>query len=301
MHDAEDALQETLVAAWRGLERFEERASLRAWLYRIATNRCLNMLRANSRRPQGHRASPGLPFEPPEPTRLGEVTWLEPYSDTLLEALPDAAPGPEARYETREAVGLAFITALQRLPSTQRAVLVLRDVLGYRAREVAEMLDTSEATVNSALQRARAALEARLPPRREGAPAPGSTREREIANNFADAFERGDMERVVSMLTDDAWLTMPPEPHEYQGREAIANFLDHATVRRGREQLLVPTRANGQPAFAQYFRDPGAPAATVSGLIVLTIEGDRISALTRFDATNLPSHFELPPTLDDTP
>jgi RNA polymerase sigma-70 factor (ECF subfamily) len=229
------------------------------------------------------------------------VTWLEPYPDTLLEALPDAAPGPERRYETREAVGLAFITALQRLPSRQRAVLVLRDVLGYHAREVAEMLDTSEPTVNSALQRARTALEARLPRHLERTPAPGSTREREIAHTFADAFERGDIERVVSMLTDDAWIKMPPEPYEYQGREAIANFLHQARLRTGREQLLLPTRANGQPAFAQYFRGPGAPVARVSGLLVLTIEGDRISAITRFGTTNLPSHFDLPQTLDDRP
>ncbi|MGH2909053.1 MAG: RNA polymerase subunit sigma-70, partial [Solirubrobacteraceae bacterium] len=152
LQDAEDALQETLVAAWRGLGSFQERSSLRAWLYRIATNRCLNMLRDTARRP---RQAAGLPFEPPPPTRLGEVSWLEPYPDALLEAIPDAAPGPDARYETREAVGLAFITALQRLPARQRAVLVLRDVLGFRAAETADMLDTTEATVNSSLQRAR--------------------------------------------------------------------------------------------------------------------------------------------------
>ena len=199
VHDAEDALQETLVSAWRGLDRFEERASLRAWLYRIATNRCLNVLRDSARRPHGRPATGGLPFDPPPPTRMGEVLWLEPYPDVLLDALPDAAPGPEARYETREAVGLAFVTALQRLPPRQRAVLVLRDVLGFRAAEVADMLDTSEATVNSALQRARAALEARLPPARERAPAPDSPAERALAGSFADAFEAGDVDRVVAL------------------------------------------------------------------------------------------------------
>src|SRR4051812_33940718 len=235
LQDAEDALQETLVSAWRGLDRFEARASLRAWLYRIATNRCLNLLRDSARRPQGPTP---LPFEPPPPTRMGELPWLQPYPDVLL----DESPGPEARYETREAVGLAYITALQRLPERQRAVLVLRDALGFSAAEVAGMLDTSEPSVNSALQRARAALEARMAPR-ERAPAPGSARERELVSGFADAFEAGDIERVVALLTDDAWVTMPPEPHEYQGREAIADFLHHASARvagRGRRTILVP-------------------------------------------------------------
>jgi RNA polymerase sigma-70 factor (TIGR02960 family) len=293
LQDAEDALQETLVSAWRGLDRFEERASLRAWLYRIATNRCLNFLRDRERRPRGDFA---LPFEPPPPTRMGELPWLQPYPDALL----DATPGPEARYETREAVGLAYITALQRLPERQRAVLVLRDALGFSAAEVAGMLDTSEPSVNSALQRARAALEARMPPR-ERAPAPGSARERELVSGFADAFEAGDIERVVALLTDDAWVTMPPEPFEYQGREAIADFLYHASagVRRGRRTILVPTRANGQPALAHYIREPGAPAARAAGVFVLTLEDNGISVLTRFDGGQLVSRFGLPETVRD--
>jgi RNA polymerase sigma-70 factor (TIGR02960 family) len=296
LQDAEDALQETLVSAWRGLDRFEERASLRAWLYRIATNRCLNVLRDRGRRP---RAAAGLPFEPPEPTRLGEVTWLEPYPDALLEQLSDVAPGPDARYETREAVGLAFVTALQRLPARQRAVLVLRDVLGFRAAEVAGLLDTSEATVNSALQRARAALEARLPPARERAPASGSARERELADTFADAFEEGDMDRVVALLTDDAWVTMPPEPFEYQGRATIAAFLHHAAARRRDVggTRLVATRANGQPAFGQYVEDREAGIARGTGVLVLTLEGDRVSAITRFGGGDLLPRFGLPTTL----
>jgi RNA polymerase sigma-70 factor (TIGR02960 family) len=291
LQDAEDALQETLVSAWRGLDAFEERASLRAWLYKIATNRCLNVLRAGSRRPR----STGLPFEPPEPTRMSEVSWLEPYPDALI----DAAPGPDARYETREAVGVAFITALQRLPARQRAVLILRDVLGFRAAEAAAILETSEATVNSALQRARSALDARLPPARERAPAPGSARERELADGFADAFEEGDLDRIVAMLTDDAWVTMPPAPFEYQGPEKIGEFFRHVAARRrlGGETRLVPTRANGQPAFAHYQRDPAAGVGRGTGLLVLALEGDRIAAITRFDGAHLVERFGLPLTL----
>ena len=174
--DAEDLLQETLLAAWRGLAQFEGRASLRAWLYRIATNRSLDALRASRRRPDDHAMT-----QFPEPTRWSEPLWLEPYPDSLLEGIADQAPGPEARYETRETVALAFIVGLQHLPAQQRAVLVLRDVLGYRAGEVAEMLATSEASVNSLLRRARAAFESRLPASgRERAPLPESKLERDV-------------------------------------------------------------------------------------------------------------------------
>ncbi len=296
LQDAEDALQETLVSAWRGLDRFEQRASVRSWLYRIATNRCLNMLRDSARRP---RLSSDLWFEPPPPTRMGEVTWLEPYPDALLEALPDTAPGPEARYETKEALGLAFITALQRLPTRQRAVLVLRDVLGFRAAEAAEMLDTTEATINSALLRARSALEVRLPPARERAPAPGSPRERELAEDFADAVEQGDMDRVVALLTDDAWVTMPPDPFEYQGRETIRAFLDHVIARRtaGGRTRLIPTWANAQPAFGHYLAHPGSNIAVGIGMFVLGLEQDGIAAITRFGGAELVPRFGLPPTL----
>jgi RNA polymerase sigma-70 factor (TIGR02960 family) len=293
LHDAEDVLQETLVAAWRGLDGFEARASLRTWLYRIATNRSLNLLRERRRRPV---TDPGLPFPVPAPTRLSELTWLEPYPDLLLEGLPDSAPGPEARYERREAVGLAFLTALQRLPPRQRVVLVLRDVLGFRAGEVAELLDSSEAMVTSALQRARAALDARTPPARERALVPDSAQERALAGEFADAFERGDMDRVVSLLTEDAWLTMPPAPLEYQGRELVAEFLRHATTRqraRGRT-VLLPTRANGQPAFGHYTFEAGAAVARGTGVLVLTLDGDRISVLSRFGGDDLVTRFGLP-------
>src|SRR5829696_3084481 len=216
VQDAEDLVQETLLAAWRGLEAFERRASVRAWLYRIATNRCLNALRARARRPQEVRAM----VEPPEPTRRTEPIWLEPYPDALLEDIPDRSPGPEARYEAREAVGLAFISALQNLPPSQRAALVLRDVLGFRTADVASMLETGEAAVKGALQRARATLGGRLPaPDRDRAPLPNSARERELVGRFADAVESGDIDSVVTLLTDDALLTMPPQPLEYQGHE----------------------------------------------------------------------------------
>jgi RNA polymerase sigma-70 factor (ECF subfamily) len=297
LQDAEDAVQETLVSAWRGLDSFAERSSLRAWLYGIATHRCLNELRAASRRP--HTRGSTLPFTPPPATRMSEVAWLEPYPDALIDGLPDTAPGPEARYEQREAIGLAFVSALQRLPERQRAVLVLRDVLGFRAAEVAELLEITEASVTSALQRAREGLRERGGVARERAPAPESPAEREVVGRFIDAFEAGDVDRVVALLTQDAWVTMPPEPFEYQGHEAIENFLRHTSslVRPGRVSRFVPMRAHGQPAFAHYVRDPGASAGHLSGILVLTLAGDKISALTRFARTNVPPHFELPETI----
>jgi RNA polymerase sigma-70 factor, ECF subfamily len=295
VQDAEDALQETLLAAWRGLDGFEERSSLRSWLYTIATNRCLNVLRDGARRPVEQRP---LYFQPPEPTRYGEVAWLEPYPDALLEGLPDAAPGPDTRYETHETVALAFVTALQRLPPRQRAVLVLRDVLGYRAAEVASMLNTTEVSVNSALQRARATLEAQAPPSRERAPLPRSASERELVGRFADAFENGRVEQLVALLTDDAWVTMPPEPFEYQGLASITDFFTQAFAARGdRTDRLIPTRANGQPAFGHYLGDTHAPVVRGVGVIVLTLDGDRISHLIRFGGSGHLSRFGLPRTL----
>jgi RNA polymerase sigma-70 factor (TIGR02960 family) len=294
VQDAEDTVQETLLAAWRGLEQFEGRASVRAWLYRIATNRCLNVLRGRRRRP---REVPAM-VEPPEPTRLSEPVWLEPYPDALIEDLPDSAPGPHARYETREAVGLAFVTALQHLPPRQRAVLVLRDVLGFGGAEVAGMLDTSEAAVKGALQRARAKLDEQGPTgEREGAPGPGSRRERELVGHFAAAVERGDVDAVVSLLTDDAWVRMPPLPYEYQGHPAVAAFLRDRAIRRGAPLRLVPIRANGQPAFGCYLPDAQAAISRAYGLMVLTLDGDRVSAITWFGDLGLFPHFGLPRTL----
>jgi RNA polymerase sigma-70 factor (TIGR02960 family) len=299
-HDAEDLLQETLLAAWRGLERFEGRSSLRSWLYRIATNRCLNAMRDSGRRPRDAPARTGAEYFPrPEPTHRAEPIWLDPYPDVLLEGIADAAPGPEARYETREALALGFVVGLQHLPPRQRAVLVLRDVLGFRAAEVADMLETSEASVNSGLQRARAALEERIPAGgRERAPLPSSARERELLGRFADAFERGDVDGVVALMTDDAWLRMPPDPEEYQGHAAITGFLHDAFEwRAGKGIRLVATRANSQPAFGYYLEDPRAPIAHAGGVQVLTLEGDRISAITRFGDTSVFPYFGLPRTL----
>ena len=242
--DAEDMLQETLLAAWRGLTSFEGRSSVRSWLHRIAVNGCLNALRDRSHRPQ----EVPMMAQPPEPTRLADPVWVEPYPDVLLDGVPDVAPGPEARYDTKESIELAFVTALQHLPARQRAVLVLRDVLGYRAAEAADMLGTTEASVKGALQRARAALLARLPAGRDRAPLPDSPSERQLAGRFAAAVEDGDIDAVLTLLTSDAWLTMPPEPYEYQGPAAIAAFLRHRAALRGASLRLVPTRANTQPA-----------------------------------------------------
>jgi RNA polymerase sigma-70 factor (TIGR02960 family) len=294
IQDAEDLLQETLLAAWRGLDRFEERASLRVWLYRIATNRCLNALRARGRRPKEYQPM----VEPPAPTRLSEPLWLEPYPDVLLEGLGDISLGPEARYEAAEATGLAFVAALQHLPPRQRCVLVLRDVLGIPAREVAAILDSTEASVKSALQRARSTFRARRGSEpTEPAVIPSSTRTRELVGRFAVALEAGDVERVVALLADDAWLTMPPEPYEYQGRAAIARFLDDRGRLRGANFKLVPTGANGQPAFGCYLPDTHAALAHAYGLMVLTLRGDQISAVTWFGDRSVMAWFGLPRTL----
>jgi RNA polymerase sigma-70 factor (ECF subfamily) len=291
VQDAEDLVQETLLAAWRGLDRFEGRASLRSWLYRIATNRCLNALRDRGRSAPEQLAAPA----PPEPTRRREPVWLEPYPDALLEGVLDRAHEPDARYEAREAIGLAFVAALQRLPPRQRAVLVLRDVLGFRASEVAAMLETTEASVTSALHRARSALDAARP---EQAPLPHSREERALVERFTDAFECGDVDGVVALLTADARLTMPPEPLEYEGPAAIAGFLSTVPAGGRLDRFrLVPTRANGQPAFGCYLRDPHAPVAHAYGLMVLTLRGDRVAAITGFPDTGVFRAFGLPNTL----
>jgi RNA polymerase sigma-70 factor (TIGR02960 family) len=301
VQDAEDLVQETLLAAWRGLERFEGRASLRAWLYRIATNRCLNALRDRGRRPRESPAPPEQTPPPPQPTRLAESVWLEPYPDALLEDVPDRSEQPEARYEAREAIGLAFVAALQWLPPRQRAVLVLRDVLAFRAAEVAEMLGVTEASVNRALHRAREALERAVPPgQRDVAPLPGSRQERELVGRFTAAFEAGDVPGVVALLSDDALLTMPPQPLEYQGADAIGQFLSTVPAGGALERFrLVPTRANGQPAFGCYLRDQHAPVAHAYGLMVLTLSGNRIAAITGFADTSVFRSFGLPRILPE--
>jgi RNA polymerase sigma-70 factor (TIGR02960 family) len=293
--DAEDAVQETLLAAWRGLGGFGGRASIRTWLYRIATNRCLNTLRSASRRPAKEWDNPDV--APPEPTRLGEVVWLQPFPDALLEGAMDVPLGPEARYEQTEAISLAFVTALQLLPPRQLAVLVLRDVLGFHANEVADMLDSSVESVNSALKRARASLQRRLPPTGEREPpaAPDSPAEKALAARFVRAYESGDVDALVALLTADVRVAMPPIPLEYHGRDAVARFYA-SVIGRDRPYNLVPTRANGQPAFGVYVRIPAGGVRHGTGLYVLTLTGERIRAITRFDTSVLP-WFGLPRAL----
>jgi len=293
LQDAEDALQDTLLAAWQGLGGFEGRASIRTWLYRIATNRCLNARRSASRRPAREWDMPEV--EPPGPTRLGEVVWLEPYPDALLESAIDLPLGPQARYEQTEAISLAFVTALQALPPRQLAVLILRDVLGFRANEVAEMLDSTVESVNSALKRARASMQRRWPPNdRKPPPTSDSASEDAIVAKFVRAWESADLDALVALLTDDVFISMPPMPFEYEGRDVVARFCA-SLFGAGRRFDLVPTRANGQPAFGAYLRTPTGVRHGV-GLYVLTLTSDWICAMTRFENTVLP-WFGLPRSL----
>jgi RNA polymerase sigma-70 factor (ECF subfamily) len=299
VHDAEDLVQETLVAAWRALGDFEGRASVRTWLYRIATNRCLNHLRDRGRRLPELPAPPEETPMPPQPSRTGEPIWLEPYPDVLFEGVADREQEPDARYEAREAIGLAFISALQRLPPRQRAVLVLRDVLGFRAVEVADVLDITEVSVNRMLQRARSSVDRTARPGAlDEAPLPESPDERELVSRFATAFQAGDIAGVVALLTADALMTMPPEPAEYLGPDAIGRFLSTVPAAGALERFkLVPTRANGQPAFGCYLKDPHTPIAHAYGLMVLTLRGDRVAGLAGFADTGVFASFGLPRTL----
>ncbi|ADB31877.1 RNA polymerase, sigma-24 subunit, ECF subfamily [Kribbella flavida DSM 17836] len=272
--DADDLMQEILLAAWNGLPGFAGRASVRTWLYRIATNRCLNAIRATKRRP---RIEPVPPFEPPEPSRRGDVTWLQPYPDAWLDEL---SASPEVRAVRREDVELAFVVALQRLPPRQTATLVLVDVLGYAVAEVADLLETTPTAVKGALQRARAAVGKRGTPSDSGRGL-GDPGEREVARRFAEAFVADDIEAVKRLLTDGAWLAMPPAPHEYHGPEAIAAFLRaSADGRRTMALRLEPTRSNRQPAYTCSFVDH--QDSWYAGQLVLTIQGDRITGITRF-------------------
>jgi RNA polymerase sigma-70 factor (TIGR02960 family) len=291
--DAEDLVQETFLAAWRGLDQFTEQASIRTWLYRIATNRSIDALRANARRPQ--RLAPLN--DPPTPSRIVEPIWLEPYPDALTEQIADQAPGPGARYEHKESIGLAFVAGLQHLPPQQRAVLVLRDVLCFRASEVAEILGTSQTSVNSLLRRARVSLDSRLPAGRERAPLPNSQREREVVGRFTNAIEDGDVDTIVALLIDDSRLTMPPYPFEYAGGEAIGRFLRERAARRGTAMRMVPTRANGQPAFGCYIPVRHTAIARSYGVLVLTLAGSSIAEITFFADSSVFPHFGLPRTL----
>jgi RNA polymerase sigma-70 factor (ECF subfamily) len=292
--DAEDALQETLLAAWQGFGEFEGRASLRTWLYRIATHRCINARRSTSRRPA--KAWDVLSVVPPEPTRLGEVVWLEPFPDALLDGAIDAPLGPEARYDLTESISLAFVKGVQALPPRQLAVLILRDVLGFRANEVADLLDSTVESVNSALKRARASLQRRQPPsvEREPPPAADSAAEDAIVAKFVSAYESADLDALVAFLTDDVFISMPPMPFEYEGRDLVARFCA-CIFGAGRRFDLVRTRANGQPAFGVYLRAPTGISHGV-GFFVITLTGARISGMTRFENSVLP-WFGLPESL----
>jgi RNA polymerase sigma-70 factor (TIGR02960 family) len=304
LQDAEDALQETLVSAWRNLGEFGQRSSLRTWLYQIATNRCLSMLRADSRRP---RIAPPVPEATlPEPTGAGDAPpWLEPYPDVLLDHLVDQRPGPEARYETTEAISLAFITALQLLPPRQRAALVLRDVLGYHAAEVAQMLGTTPEAVNSALKRARATVDDHLADSSSTgsssrlARQPDTAAEHRLVARFTGALERADLDALIELLVTDVRLSMPPAMLEYRGIESAQRVLAAVSFRPGRSYRVVPTRANGQPAFGLYLADPHASVYRVYCLLVITTVGDHVTAITSF-STNVMTRFGLPRTLPET-
>ncbi len=285
VQDAEDLLQETLLSAWQALDRFDGR-SLRAWLYRIATNRCLNYLRDTSRRPKVTNMPEFSGASPSD-----EPWWLEPYPDTLMD---DIALAPEARYDARESIALSFVSGLQRLPTQQRAALVLRDVMGFSASEIAEMLDSTPASVNSALQRARARVEQLEPP--DGVPRARSEHEARVVDQFVESFQRGDLEGVIALLSEDAKFTMPPEPVEFRGPRVIAEFLRSRGF-WGQGLKLVPTRANNQPAYGYYLPDPNANIHRASGILVLSVRADRISAMTRFGDRSLLARFGLPRTM----
>jgi RNA polymerase sigma-70 factor (ECF subfamily) len=297
--DAEDALQEALLNAWRGLDGFEGRSSVRSWLYAIATNACLRAIERRPKRVLPIDYSPATdPHDAPaEP--LVESIWIEPYPDERL-GLEDGLAGPEARYEQRESVELAFIAALQHLPAQQRAVLILRDVLGFSAREVAESLETTPTGVDSALQRARKSVDERLPERSQQAVlrSLGDQGMREIVEGFVDAWERSDVDAVVAILTSDGAITMPPRPSWYRGRDAVASFLGDFPLRRERRWRLVPVRANGQLAFGEYEWDEEREVFAAHSINVLTLQEDGIAEITAFLDTELIPRFGLPDEIE---
>jgi RNA polymerase sigma-70 factor (ECF subfamily) len=297
--DAEDALQEALLSAWRGLPRFEGRSSLRSWLYVIATNACLRALERRPKRvlPIDYAPAADPHDGPGEP--LVESVWVEPYPDERL-GLEDGLAGPEARYEQRESVELAFIAALQHLPARQRAVLILRDVLGFSSSEVAGALETTPPAVDSALQRAHRAVDERLPERSQQATLSSldDQRMREMVDGFVDAWERSDVNAVVAMLASDATMTMPPLPTWYRGREAVAAFLEGWPLRREGRWRLIPVGANGQLAFGHYDWDEERGAFRAHGITVLTLDGERIAEITAFLDAELIPRFGLPDQIE---
>jgi RNA polymerase sigma-70 factor (ECF subfamily) len=298
LHDAEDALQDALLRAWRGLCGFDGRSGLRRWLYRITTNACLDALARRPKRVLPIDYGPAANSSADEPGRpLSASLWLEPYPDEVL-GLEDGYAAPAARYEQREAVELAFVAALQHLPPRQRAVLVLREVLGFSAKEVSESLGTTVASVNSALQRARKVVDDRLPDRSQQATVRllGDERVRELVQTFADALERGDIDSILALLAEDATFAMPPYPTWSRGRDAVA---DSWLMPGGPPPRLryVPASANGQPALGTYLLDSRRKRFVPLALDVLTIQDERIVDVTAFRTPEVFSRFGLPDEL----
>jgi RNA polymerase sigma-70 factor (ECF subfamily) len=289
LHDADDAVQAALLRAWRGLPRFEGRSSTRSWLYRVTTNTCLSAIERRPRRT--------LPLDVGDPHGVpaAESAWIEPYPDERLPPV-DGRTAPETRYDQREAIELAFIAALQHLPPNQRAVLILREVLGFSAKEVAELLETTVASVNSALQRARASVDGRLPERSQQATlrALGDPRLRELVERYVDAWDRGDVDAVVAMLADEATFSMPPNAEWFRGRAAIRDFLPRGPLSIPRR--FVPVAANGQPAFATYRWEDGRYVANAIHLITLREDGE-IADMTAFLDPSLFPAFGAPQVL----
>jgi RNA polymerase sigma-70 factor, ECF subfamily len=283
IHDADDALQDAFLRAWRALPRFEGRSSLRSWLYKIATNTCLDLIAKRPKRvlPIDHAPAADPTQGPGEP--LVESVWIEPYPDERL-GLEDGFAAPEARYERRESIELAFIAALQHLPARQRAVLIMREVLGYSAQEVADLLETTVASVNSALQRARAAVEERTPERSQQATLRmlGDDGLRQVVDNYVDAWQRADVDAVVAMLTEDACFAMPPLATWFHGHEGIATFLAGWPLSGLWRWKPILTAANGQPALAYYSWDDDAQGYIPFALNVLTLRGDKIAEVDAF-------------------
>jgi RNA polymerase sigma-70 factor, ECF subfamily len=295
--DAEDALQDTLLRAWRGLPRFEERSSLRSWLYRIATNTCLRQLERRPKRvlPIDHAPAADPHDGPAEP--VTESIWIEPYPG--IELGLDGPSGPEARYEQREAVELAFVAALQHLPARQRAVLILRDVLGFSARETAEVLETTPVSIDSALQRAHRTVDERLPSQSQQRTLRllGDGELSRLVERYMAAWEKNDVDAMVTMLVADARLVMPPLPSWFSGRDQVAAFLRGYLLRRAEEWRLIPTTANGQPAVAAYVWNEQADAFVPHCMNVLTLRGGRIEEIAAFLDADLFARFNLATTI----
>ena len=285
LQDAEDAVQETLLKAWLALPGFEGRSSVRTWLYRIATNQCLNQLRSAKRRPVGGDPAPAAP-----PTGQDPVRWLQPYPDELLAEIADDVPGPEARYESREAISLAFVRALQLLPPAQRAALLLRDVLGYPAAEAAQLLDVTVDSLNGSLKRARAAL-AGTGTAADVEPDP------ELLERFVAAFTAGAVDELVALMTDDVWVRMPPLPFEYHGPLAAGGFFAAMAVHRRTIERMVPVGANRQPAWGEYVRDPVAGGLHLVGVLVVRVRDGLVNEVTHFEPATAAA-LGLPRTLD---